>query len=129
VIEADLTKKIDKMKTTMLFLPPSRESGDVVTPSRSMRGKKHHKHQSIDLEELLGTNQERRAEQEILKLRLETDPLEFEKERTAAHGRNEEARSKFLSSQAGLQRQQQNNNSRMQLKMLQVMDEMMKKLK
>jgi hypothetical protein len=68
VIEADLTKKIDKMKTTMLFLPPSRESGDVVTPSRSMRGKNHHKHQSIDLEELLATNQERRAEQEILKL-------------------------------------------------------------
>jgi hypothetical protein len=110
------------------FLPPSRESDDAVTPSRTTRGKKRHKHQSIDLEELIATNQERKAEQEILKLRLETDRLEFEKEREAAHERNEERRLQILSSQADLQRQQQNDNSRMQLKMLQVMDEMMKKL-
>jgi hypothetical protein len=46
-----------------------------------MSGKKRHKHQSIDLEELIATSQEKKAEQEILKLRLETDRLEFEKER------------------------------------------------
>jgi hypothetical protein len=110
------------------FLPPSRETDDAVTPSRTLRGKKRHEHQSIDLEELLATNQERKAEQEILKLRLETDRLEFEKERAAAHERNEERRLQLLSSQADLQRQQRNDNSRMQLKMLQVMDGMKKKL-
>jgi hypothetical protein len=76
-------------------LPPSREIDYAVTPSRTIRGKTLHKHQSIDLEELIATNQERKAEQEILKLRLETHRLEFEKERAAAHERNEEGVYKF----------------------------------
>jgi hypothetical protein len=121
-------KKMVKMKTTIPFLPPSRDSDDAVTLSSNPRGKRRQKHQSVDLEELLATSQEKKAEQEILKLRLETERLEFEKERAAAHERNEERRLQILSSQADLQCQQQNGNTRMQLKMLQVMDEMMKKL-
>jgi hypothetical protein len=88
----------------------------------------YHKHQSIDLEELIATNKEIMAEQEILKLILETDRLQFEKERAAAHEMNEEMRLQILSSQADVHHQQQNDNSRMQFKMLQVMDEMVKKL-
>jgi hypothetical protein len=100
--------------------PPSREGDDAVAPSRTMRGKKRHKHQLFGLEELIATNQERKEKQEILKLK--TDRLEFEKERAAAHKRNEERRLQISSSQADLQRQQQNDNSRMQLNMLQVVD-------
>jgi hypothetical protein len=59
---------------------------------------------------------------------LETDRLEFEIERAAAHERNEERRLELFSNQAGLQRQQQNDSARIQLKMLQVMEEMTKKL-
>jgi hypothetical protein len=110
------------------FLPPSRSSDDAVTPSSNPRRKKRQKHQSVDLEEFLATSQEKKAQKEILKLRLETDRLEFENERAVAHESNEERRLQILSSQADRQRQQQNDNTGMQLKMLQVMDEVMKKL-
>jgi hypothetical protein len=43
------------------------------------------------LEDLLVLNQEKKAEQDSLKLKLETDRLDFEKERAAAHKRNEES--------------------------------------
>jgi hypothetical protein len=80
------------------------------------------------LEDFLVLNQEKKADQDSLELKLETDRLDFEKERAAAHERNEEKRLELLSNQADLQRQQQDDNTRMQLKMLQVMEEMMKKL-
>jgi hypothetical protein len=59
---------------------------------------------------------------------LEADRLDFEKRRAPTHDRNKEKRLDILSAQADLQRQQQSDSARIQLKMLQVMDEMMKRL-
>jgi hypothetical protein len=82
-----------------------------------------HKHSAIELEDLLVLNQEKKVEQDSLKLKLETDRLYFEKEIAATHERNVEKRLELLPNQADLQRQQQNDNTRMQLKMLEEMED------
>jgi hypothetical protein len=63
-----------------------------------------------------------------MRLKLETERLNFEKERAEAHDRNEEKRLDIMAPQADLQRQQQSDNTRMQLKMFQVMEEMMQNM-
>jgi hypothetical protein len=63
-----------------------------------------------------------------MRIKLETERLNFEKERAEAHGRNEEKRLGIMAAKADLQRQQQSENTRMQLKMFQVMEEMMTKV-
>jgi hypothetical protein len=62
-----------------------------------------------------------------MRLKLETERLNFEKEKAEAHDRNEEKSLNIMAVQADLQRQQQSENTRMQLKMFQGMEEMMKK--
>jgi hypothetical protein len=53
--------------------------------------------------------------------------LNSRKRRAATHDRNEEKRFDIISAQADLQRQQQSDSARIQLKMLQEMVEMMKR--
>jgi hypothetical protein len=59
---------------------------------------------------------------------LEAEYLTFENKRAEAHDGTEEKRLDVIMAQANLQHQQQSENTRMQLKMLQVMEEMMKKM-
>jgi hypothetical protein len=59
---------------------------------------------------------------------LETDRLEFERERAAALDSKEDKRIELLSNQNELQRQQQRDNTMMQMKMMSVMEEMLRKL-
>jgi hypothetical protein len=59
---------------------------------------------------------------------LENESLSFEKERAEAHDRHEEKRLNIMAAQTDLQRQQQSESTRMQLKMFQVMEEMIKKI-
>jgi hypothetical protein len=63
-----------------------------------------------------------------MRLKLENERLSFEKERAEAHDRHEEKRLDIMAAQADLQRQQQSESTRMQLKMFQVMEEMIKKI-
>jgi hypothetical protein len=72
--------------------------------------------------------EERRADQKILRLKLETDRLEFDRERAASLDSKEEKRLEILSSQNELQRQQQRDNTMMHMKMMSVMEEMLRKL-
>jgi uncharacterized membrane protein len=66
---------------------------------------------------LLAATQEKRSEQEQMRLKLENERLSFEKERAEAHDRHEEKRLDIMAAQADLQRQQQSECTRMQLKM------------
>jgi hypothetical protein len=72
--------------------------------------------------------EDRRADQDILRLKLETDRLEFDRERAASLDSKEEKRLEILSSQNELQRQQQRDNTMMHMKMMSVMEEMLRKL-
>jgi hypothetical protein len=77
---------------------------------------------------VLEAAQEKRSEQEQMRLKLETERLDFGKERAQAHDRNEEKRLDIMAAQADLQRQQQSENTRMRLKIFQEMEEIMKKM-
>jgi hypothetical protein len=66
--------------------------------------------------------EERQAYQEILRLKLETDHSEFDRERAASLDAKEERRLEILSSQNELQRQQQCDNTMIHLKMMSVME-------
>jgi hypothetical protein len=78
------------------LVPPSRDSDGATAPTDSRRGRKRQKHSALELEDLLVLNQEKKAEQDSLKLKLETDRLDFDKERAAVHERNEEKRLELL---------------------------------
>jgi hypothetical protein len=101
---------------------------DMITPANSRRGRKRKKHSTLKLEDLLAATQEKRSEQEQMRLKLENERLSFEKERAEAHDMHEEKRLGIMAAQADLQRQQQSESTRMQLKMFQVMEEMIKKI-
>jgi hypothetical protein len=107
---------------------PSRESEDTLTRAEVRSGKRCRKSSSWDLGDVLAADQKRRADQEYARIQLETERLEFERERARINDKNEERRLDLLASQAELQRQQQSDNARTQMRMLQVMEEMMKKL-
>jgi hypothetical protein len=77
---------------------------------------------------VLAATQEKRSEQEHMRLKSEIERLNFEKERATSHDMNEEKRQDTMAAQAYLQRQQQSENTLMQLKIFQVMEEMMKKM-
>jgi hypothetical protein len=109
-------------------LTTSHYDEDMKTPTNSRRGRKRNKHSTLELEDVLAATQEKRSEQEQM-LKLETERLHLEKERAKAHDRIEEKRLDIMAAQADLQRQQQSEkNTRMQLKIFQVMEEMMKKV-
>jgi hypothetical protein len=107
-------------------LTTSHDDKDMTTPTNSRRGRK--KHSTSELEEVLAVTQEKRSEHKQMRLKLKTERLNFEKERAEAHDRNEEKRLDVMAAQADLQRQQKCENTRMQLKMFQVMEEKMKKI-
>jgi hypothetical protein len=56
------------------------KSDDLSTPTAYGRGRKRRR-DIADLEEILMSVEDRRADQEILRLKLETDRLEFDRER------------------------------------------------
>jgi hypothetical protein len=106
----------------------SQNNSETPTSTEMQRARKRQRHSAFDLEDMLATSQERREEQQRLQLQLETDRLHLEKKRAESRDRNEEKQLDILSAQADLQRQQQSDSALIQLKMLQVMDEMMKRL-
>jgi hypothetical protein len=106
----------------------SQENSETPTYTEIQQARKRQSHSAFDLEDMLATFQERREDQNRLRLQLETDRLDFDKRRAERHERNEERRLDILSTKADLQRQQQSDSARIQLKLLQVLDEMMKRL-
>jgi hypothetical protein len=62
---------------------------------------------------VLAATQEKRSGQEQMRLKLETERLNFEKKRAEAHDRNAEKRLDIMAAQADLQRQQQSPSARM----------------
>jgi hypothetical protein len=81
-----------------------------------------------DLEETLVVAEDKRAEQEDLRLILDRERLEFERARAEKLDSREAQRVELMSSQNELQRQQQRDNTMMQMKMMSVMEEMLRKL-
>jgi hypothetical protein len=100
------------------------ELSTAVDKSRAKKRKK----KPDDLENILQFAEERRADQDSQRLKLETDRLDFDRERAAALDAKEDKRIELLSSQNELQRQQQRDNTMMQMKMMSVMEEMLRKL-
>jgi hypothetical protein len=80
------------------------------------------------LEDILQFAEERRADQDSQRLMLETDRLDFDCERAAALDAKKDKRIELLSSQNEWHRQQQRDNTMMQIKMMSVMEEMLRKL-
>jgi hypothetical protein len=109
-------------------LTTSHYDEDMITPTNSRRGRTRKKHSTLELEDVLAATQEKRSEQEQMRLKSDIENLNFEKGRAKAHDRNEEKRLDIIAAQADLQRQQQSEKTRMQLKIFQVMEEMMKKM-
>jgi hypothetical protein len=106
---------------------PAPNSDDLITPTDYGRGRKRRR-DIADLEEIFMSAEDRRADQEILRLKLETDRLELDLERAASLDSKEEKRLEILSSQNELQRQQQRDNTMMHMKMMSVMEDMLRKL-
>lgn len=83
---------------------------------------------SEEFEETLAFSEMKRAEYDELRIKLDRDRLEFERERALKQDEMEEKRIDISSSQTELQRQLQRDNTTMQLKMMSVMEEMLRKL-
>jgi hypothetical protein len=81
----------------------------------------------IDLEETLQVSETKRAEQVDQRLKLDRDRLEFEQARAEKLDVREDKRLELMSSQNDLQQQQQRDNAMMQMKMMSVMEEVLKK--
>jgi hypothetical protein len=93
----------------------------------------------FDLEDVLLATEERRADQEGLRLKLETERLDYDRQRAAALEKNEERRLNMLEIQQEfdrkereetmkLQSQQQGAHAAVQMKMMSVLEQMLKKL-
>jgi hypothetical protein len=81
-----------------------------------------------DLEETLQIAEATRGEQEAQRLNLDRDRLKFEQERAEKLDEREERLIALLSNQTELQRQQQRDNTMMQMKMMSIVEEMLRKL-
>jgi hypothetical protein len=81
----------------------------------------------IDLEETLQLYEAKLSEQVDQRLKLDRERLEFEQARAEKLDVREDKRLELISSQNDLQQQQQRDNAMMQMKMMSVMEEVLKK--
>jgi hypothetical protein len=90
--------------------------------------KRKRRTEPIDFEETLQMSETKRAEQVEQRLKLDRDRLEFEQARAEKLDVREDKRLELMSSQNDLeQQQQQRDNAMMQMKMMSVIEEVLKK--
>jgi hypothetical protein len=100
---------------------------DEVNKGSSESRKRKRRAEPINLEETLRVSETKRAEQEDQRLKLDRDRLEFEQSRAEKLDVREDKRLELMSNQNDLQQQQQRDNAMMQMKMMSVMEEVLKK--
>jgi hypothetical protein len=108
--------------------PAIEELTEVDSKDASSLRKRRRKSGVYDLEETLEAAESTRAKQEDMRLCLEKQRLQFEKTRAEKIDNLEAQRIELLNSQNEMQRQAQRDNTMMQMKMMSVMEEMLRKL-